>query len=57
MVGAKANSNFWHLPRNAALHGWALDRHLLLNLWVALGLLALAHLVLLVGLAVRRGGR
>jgi cytochrome c oxidase subunit 2 len=55
--GAKANSNFWHLPRDGALHGWAVDHHLLLNLWVALGLVALAHLVLLVGLAVRRGGR
>jgi len=56
-MSAQMNSGFWHLPRNAALHGGALDRHLLLNLWVAMGLLALAHLVLLVGLAIRRGGR
>ena len=36
------------------MHGPALDRHLFLNLWVALGLLALMHLVLLVGLLSRR---
>jgi cytochrome c oxidase subunit 2 len=51
-----ANSSpFWHLPRDAAQHGSALDTHLLLNLWIALGLLALAHLLLLVGLSLRRG--
>jgi len=44
---------FWHLPVDGALHGPALDAHLLLNLWVMLGLVALAHLVLVVGLAVR----
>jgi cytochrome c oxidase subunit 2 len=44
----------WYLPRDGALHGPALDAHLMLNLWIALGLLVLAHLVLLVGLMVRR---
>jgi cytochrome c oxidase subunit 2 len=44
---------FWHLPTDAAQHGHALDAHLLLNLWIALALLALAHLVLLLGLAIR----
>jgi cytochrome c oxidase subunit 2 len=53
----RANSSFWHLPRNAALHGVALDRHLLLNLWIALALLAFAHLLLVWGLATRRGTR
>jgi cytochrome c oxidase subunit 2 len=53
----QANSSFWHLPRNAALHGAALDRHLLLNLWIALGLLVLAHLVLVWGLVRRRQDR
>jgi len=47
-------SSFWHLPRDAAQHGPALDTHLLLNLWIALGLLALAHLLLLLGLALRK---
>jgi cytochrome c oxidase subunit 2 len=39
---------------DASAHGPALDRHLFLNLWIAVGLLALAHLVLLVGLLSRR---
>ncbi len=39
---------------DASAHGPALDRHLLLNLWIAGGLLALVHLVLLVGLLARR---
>jgi cytochrome c oxidase subunit 2 len=42
---------FWNLPFDAARHGPALDSQLLLNLWIALALLALAHLILLVGLA------
>jgi cytochrome c oxidase subunit 2 len=50
-------SSFWHLPADAALHGHAFDAHLLLNLWIALGLLALAHLILLLGLIVRRSHR
>ena len=44
----------WFLPHDASAHGLALDHHLLLNLWIALGLLALAHLILLVGLLARR---
>jgi cytochrome c oxidase subunit 2 len=56
-MSPQANPNFWHLPRNAALHGHALDAHLLLNLWIALTLLALAHLILLLGLATRRTTR
>ncbi len=47
-------SSFWHLPTDAAMHGHALDTHLLLNLWIALGLVALAHVVLVLGIAVRR---
>ena len=49
-----SGQQFWHLPRNASLHGRSLDQHLLLNLWIALALLTLAHLLLLVGLAIRR---
>ncbi len=45
------------LPRDAAAHGPALDRHLVLNLWIALALLALAHLLLFAGLALRLGRR
>lgn len=44
----------WFLPANAALHGTALDRHLLLNLWIAFALLTLAHLLTFLGLAIRR---
>jgi cytochrome c oxidase subunit 2 len=44
----------WKLPTDASAHGPALDHHLLLNLWIALTLLALAHLILLVGLILRR---
>jgi cytochrome c oxidase subunit 2 len=44
----------WPLPIDASAHGPALDRHLLLNLWIALTLLALAHLILLIGLFSRR---
>lgn len=44
----------WGLPFDASAHGPAVDRHLLLNLWIILGLAALAHLILLVGLAARR---
>lgn len=45
------------IPRSASLHGSAVDSDLLLNLWLALGILALAHLVLLVGLCLRRSSR
>jgi cytochrome c oxidase subunit 2 len=44
----------WFLPPDASAHGPALDHHLLLNLWIALALLALAHLILLLGLLARR---
>jgi cytochrome c oxidase subunit 2 len=44
----------WFLPADASAHGPALDHHLLLNLWIALTLLALAHLILLLGLLARR---
>ncbi len=44
----------WFLPADASAHGPALDRHLLLNLWIALSLLALAHLILFLGLILRR---
>ena len=43
------------LPRDAAAHGPALDQHLMLNLWIALALLALAHVLLAAGLLLRRG--
>ena len=42
------------LPTDASAHGPSLDAHLLLNLWIALALLALAHIVLLGGLIARR---
>jgi cytochrome c oxidase subunit 2 len=44
----------WPLPADASAHGPALDHHLLLNLWIALALLALAHLILFVGLLASR---
>jgi cytochrome c oxidase subunit 2 len=46
----------WWLPVDAATHGDSLDQHLLLNLWIALALLALLHLLLLTGLLLRRKG-
>lgn len=42
------------LPVDASAHGPALDRQLLLSLWIILALFALAHVLLLVGLAARR---
>ncbi|MGA7156607.1 MAG: cytochrome C oxidase subunit II [Acidobacteriaceae bacterium] len=45
---------FWNLPVDAARHGHALDTHLLLNLWIALALLTLAHVILLLGIALRK---
>ncbi|WP_035359250.1 cupredoxin domain-containing protein [Edaphobacter aggregans] len=42
------------LPADASAHGPALDHHLLLNLWIILALAALAHALLLAGLALRR---
>jgi len=44
----------WFLPADASAHGLALDHHLLLNLWIALALLALAHLIILLGLLAHR---
>ena len=46
----------WPLPADASAHGPALDLHLFLNLWIALGLFALAHLLLLIGLLRSRRG-
>src|ERR1700722_3856339 len=43
----------WWLPRDAALHGPALDHQLLLNLWIAAALLTLAHILLFAGLLLR----
>ena len=43
------------LPRDASAHGPALDQHLILNLWIAVALLALAHVLLAAGLLLRRG--
>jgi cytochrome c oxidase subunit II len=48
-IDALADVAGWWLPRDASAHGSALDQHLLLNLWVALALLALAHVILFVG--------
>ena len=50
---------FWPLPPDASAHGAALDRHLYLNLWIALALLASAHLIGLIGLFLQRksGGK
>lgn len=39
----------WQMPANAALHGVALDRQMVLNLWVFASLFALAHAVLFAG--------
>ncbi len=47
----------WPLPADASAHGPALDHHLILNLWIAGALLALVHLVLLIGLLSRRRTR
>src|SRR5437868_13116784 len=44
----------WAVPADASAHGPALDHHLLLSLWIALALLALAHLILLTGLLAHR---
>jgi len=44
----------WPLPPDAALHGPSLDHHLLLNLWIAVALLAIAHGILCAGLLLRR---
>ena len=40
----------WPLPIDASAHGPALDLHLFRNLWIALGLFAVAHLLFLIGI-------
>jgi len=45
-----ASHSFWRLPVDASLHGPAVDQHLRLNLWIALVLLGLAHLLLIASL-------
>jgi cytochrome c oxidase subunit 2 len=45
------------LPVDVSAHGSAIDRHLLLNLWVILVLASLAHILLLLGLALKRAGK
>jgi len=45
------------LPIDASAHGPALDRHLLLNFWIILGLASIAHILLLVGLFLRRAAQ
>jgi cytochrome c oxidase subunit II len=42
------------LPADASAHGPSLDHHLLLNLYIALALLFLAHIILAIGLLTRR---
>jgi cytochrome c oxidase subunit 2 len=51
---ASPTHGFWNLPTEAAKHGHAFDAHLLLNLWIALALLALAHLILFAGILFRK---
>jgi cytochrome c oxidase subunit 2 len=53
-VPTSAALRFWHLPIEAARHGTALDAHLLLNLWIALTLFALASILLVVGVLSKR---
>ncbi|MGD0797496.1 MAG: cytochrome C oxidase subunit II [Acidobacteriaceae bacterium] len=54
MHSAPPLAAYWPLPVDASAHGPTLDAHLLLNLWIALALLSLAHLILLAGLTLRR---
>lgn len=44
----------WPLQPVASAHGVLLDQHLLLNLWVAVALFLLAHILLFAGLLLRR---
>ncbi len=44
----------WLAPANASAHGDLLDQHLAFNLWIALALLALLHVLLFTGLLLRR---
>jgi len=43
----------WPFPPDVSATGPALDQHLILNLWIALALLALAHMILFVAVANR----
>jgi cytochrome c oxidase subunit 2 len=54
MTPIESTAHGWFLPRSAAVHGHAFDTHLLLNLWIVLTLAALAHVLMLIALAVRR---
>jgi cytochrome c oxidase subunit 2 len=47
----------WFMPVDAAAHGAGMDQQMLLNLWIALGLLVLLHVLLFGGLAMRRKAR
>ena len=44
----------WPLPPDISATGPALDQHLILNLWIALALFSLAHLILFAGLLLHR---
>ena len=50
----EALGRVWPLPRNGSLHRMALDRHLLLNLWILLALAGAAHVIALLGLLLTR---
>jgi len=56
-VPPSASHSFWRLPVDASLHGPAVDHHLLLNLWIALALLAFAHILLFASLVRRRNSQ
>jgi cytochrome c oxidase subunit 2 len=45
---------FWHLPVDGSWQGQGFDAHLLLNLWIALGLFALANILLVFGVLSHR---
>jgi cytochrome c oxidase subunit II len=47
-------NSLWPLPPDVSATGPALDQHLALNLWIAIALLTLAHIILFAGLALRR---
>jgi cytochrome c oxidase subunit 2 len=53
-LAAALNQSLWRLPADASAHGRSLDSLLLLNLWIALALLALAHVLVIAGLRKRR---
>ena len=47
----------WFLPIDAVRHGPGMDRQMVLNLWIALGLLVLLHVLLFTGLGLTKGQR